>query len=284
MKRFTINAAANRRDPSRTTGLQKRYEKDIVKRLNLINKDIVQLVKVDDVFGLAEPNVLNLNAREAFRFQTDAEKVKSFQQWLQRAVDTHYFTVDEAGVYVESAYKTGMARAYQDSIKGSPAAIETLPFFDGTKQGFLQSAFNAPETVSKIQLIYTRNYAALKGITDAMDTQLSRVLSLGLANGYSPEKVSRQLTQVIGGKSFRTRARMIARTEIIYAHAEGQLDAFERLGIKKVDKMVEWQTAGDDRVCKQCEDREGTTYTIKEARGLIPLHPNCRCIWIPFFE
>jgi len=45
--------------------------------------------------------------------------------------------------------------------------------------------------------------------------------------------------------------------------------------------MAEWQTAGDERVCPLCEPLDGTVMTIEEARGLIPRHPNCRCMWVP---
>ena len=37
------------------------------------------------------------------------------------------------------------------------------------------------------------------------------------------------------------------------------------------------ETVGDDRVCDICESYEGNTYTLAEARALIPAHPNCRC-------
>jgi hypothetical protein len=42
-------------------------------------------------------------------------------------------------------------------------------------------------------------------------------------------------------------------------------------------------TAGDDKVCQDCEDiAEGGPYEIDEARELIPAHPNCRCAFIPW--
>jgi len=47
--------------------------------------------------------------------------------------------------------------------------------------------------------------------------------------------------------------------------------------------LVNVLTAGDDKVCEDCEDiaAEGP-YDIDTARGLIPAHPNCRCAFIPF--
>jgi SPP1 gp7 family putative phage head morphogenesis protein len=82
----------------------------------------------------------------------------------------------------------------------------------------------------------------------------------------------------------RRRALVLARTEIIAAHAEGQLDAFEAMNIEKVGVMAEWSTAGDDLVCAKCEPLEGAIMTVKEARGLLPRHPNCRCAWIPAID
>ena len=109
---------------------------------------------------------------------------------------------------------------------------------------------------------------------------MGRILSDGLIKGEGPAKIARSLTDNIK-KMTRTRANVIARTEIIHAHAEGQLDSFQRLNIEEVSAMVEWSTAGDDRVCEQCLSLEGETFTIEEARGQIPLHPNCRCAWMP---
>jgi hypothetical protein len=46
--------------------------------------------------------------------------------------------------------------------------------------------------------------------------------------------------------------------------------------------LVEVLTAGDDDVCPICEAiAENNPYTIAEARGLIPAHPNCRCAFVP---
>lgn len=67
----------------------------------------------------------------------------------------------------------------------------------------------------------------------------------------------------------------------IRAHAEGQLDALERLGVTSVGVAVEWSTAGDDRVCPLCRPLEGVVYKVSEAHGLLPRHPRCRCAFLP---
>ena len=105
----------------------------------------------------------------------------------------------------------------------------------------------------------------------------------GLVQGVGPATIARDLSRSIAGLS-RARAGVIAQTEIINAHAEGQLDAFKQLGIKKVDAEVEWLTANDGKVCDDCASMEGEVYAVEEAHGLIPLHPNCRCCWKPYIE
>ena len=153
-----------------------------------------------------------------------------------------------------------------------------MQFYLGGQSQFLNSAFAQPETLSKIELIYTRAYNDLKGVTDAMDQNMSRVLANGLAAGQNPTQIASEMTKQVK-KIGIVRARAIARTEIISAHAEGQLDAFEKLGVAEVGVMAEWVTGGDP--CELCAELEGVVMTVVEARGLIPRHPNCKCSWIP---
>jgi SPP1 gp7 family putative phage head morphogenesis protein len=77
-----------------------------------------------------------------------------------------------------------------------------------------------------------------------------------------------------------SRAKTIAQSEITRVHAEGQLDAFDSLGVTRLGVMAEWMTADDDRVCDACAELDDVVMTVEEARGLLPRHPNCRCAWV----
>src|SRR5690606_33704519 len=85
-------------------------------------------------------------------------------------------------------------------------------------------------------------------------------------------EIARELNRQIdvGAK----RAATIARTEIVRAHNEGALDALEELGVDEIGVMVEWSTAGDNRVCPLCRPLEGVILKTKEAHGMFPRHPN----------
>lgn len=272
------------RDPSRTTTLRRKWMGDINRKVRKLKREVQVLLVDQDVLGIADPNSLDFNvSRQEWRFLTDGKKIESFKSWLQDQVDQGILAKTAQGdpwtnEYIHSAYRKGVVRAYNDVNR--EGFVDLDDFYIGGRAQFLRDAFAAPETVSKLSLLYTRAFDQLKGFTDQMSQQTSRILATGLANGYGPRKIAREMNRTITSLT-RKRALTIARTETIYAHAEGQLDSMERLGIEEVDLMAEWSTAGDDRVCEQCAAMSGKVMTIAEARGLIPLHPNCRCAWIP---
>lgn len=62
--------------------------------------------------------------------------------------------------------------------------------------------------------------------------------------------------------------------------SEGKLDAYSKANITTVQVQIE--TVHDKRRCQHCAEIDGITIPIERARGLLPMHPNCRCLW--FFK
>lgn len=274
-------------DPTRTLTLRKQFMADMKRRIKRVERAVKEAVVEQDVFGLTETPIdpLNLNQstfvynveRQAWKFQTSEKKIDSFNRWLQEQMDANLLSLDGEGnpwtaKHVNSAYRKGMVRAYTDTHKEALAADTS--FYAGGKDQFMMNAFAQPETLSKVRLLATRNYELLKGFTQTAGQQLNFILANALVNGNGAQKIARDMTSRLQGLT-KQRAMTIARTEVIYAHAEGQLDSYELLGVEEVGVMAEWSTAGDDRVCSLCAELEGATLTIDEARGLIPRHPNC---------
>lgn len=274
-----------RLDPTRTTMIRKAFAREMRVRFKALRQVIRELVLTDDVFGLQDaPYIFNAAPRQAWKFKTSDDKLRSFNRWFKSQVDQKVLSTDYKGKpwlakYVESSYRKGLVRAYIDS-KRKEEMDKAPAYIQGSRAQFLSTSFAAPERVSKVQLLSTRTFEELNGVSAAMGQKISRILAGGIANGLGVQKLARQMDDAISSMT-RTRAEMIARTEIIHAHAEGQLDAFEDLGVAEVGVMSEWSTAGDELVCPLCEELEGTVFTVEEARGLIPRHPNCRCTWIP---
>ncbi len=276
-------------DPTRTGALRRRFRGEMRRRFRKIMVAIRQFVVTEDAFGLegGHPFQTNARARQVFRFMTNPQKLGSFKRWLKQQVDENILTSDSMGKpwtdeYVGSSYRQGVVRSWRDL--NPEATAKSKDFFLGGQQQFLRDVFAAPETTSKIELLYTRAYDDLEGITQAMSLKIGRVLAGGLAEGRSPLEIARQMSQQVASLE-RTRAESLVQTEIIRAHAEGQLDSLEAQGEEfvGVDAEAEISTARDEKVCKLCQPLEGVVLPIVEARGLIPRHPRCRCGFKPAY-
>ena len=195
-----------------------------------------------------------------------------------------------SNVYIQDSYERGVKRARYELNK---AGFDVPPI---NQTGGITASLSAPIHADRVGLLFTRVYSEMNGITNAMDQQISRVLAQGIIDGDNPRLLARKLNAVIKGYKLgdlgitdtlgrfipaERRAETLARTEIIRAHAEAQLVEYGNW-TDEVRIKAEWATAGDNRVCERCASREGQVMTIDQARGMIPLHPNCRCIWLPF--
>lgn len=242
------------------------------------------VIPMDAIFNSASPIVTNTR----WRFATDDKKMDGYREWLKDQVDKGVLEVSKDNLktpwlepFISSAYKKGVVRAYADTkAKQATAKGEAMDFVEGGKAEFLKQAFAGPVGQSKVKMLATRSFAQLQGVTAQMDQEMSRVLAGGLARGAGPRDLARELNKTVSGLE-KKRALAIARTEVIHAHNEGQLDSFEAMNVEGVGVEAEWSTAHDGLVCPLCQPLEGVVLSIKEARGLLPRHPNCRCAWIP---
>jgi SPP1 gp7 family putative phage head morphogenesis protein len=272
-----INAEL-RRDPTRTTTLRNKFEAEAYRRFRklkgMIRKELVDM----DGLGLK-------NNRGRFGFPRPEEKVAAFMDWLRMAQRDEILGVSEGvplnqaarqawtRVYVESAYNRGVVQAAAQ-MRGGGAQVSDR---------WVQAAFNRPIHADRLGLAYTRTFSELEGITQAMDQQISRTLAEGIGSGNNPVEIARAINNRVD-KIGITRARALARTEVISAHAEASINSYEEAGIEGVEVVAEFATAGDGLVCPECQALEGVVRPLDEARGVIPVHVNCRCAWIPKIE
>ena len=271
-------------DPSRTLTLRKKFQQKLSARFKILQKEINELLIKRDVFGLTRKtivltgNVASDVPAKAWSFLSDERKMEEFEAWL--AEETGLVIAPQGDVwqeYIEEGYRKGAGRAFDQYYKTESKDGNEAMTLRGRK---LQAmGLNAPESKEKVKLLAKRLFTDLQGVTDVMAVQIRKEMLDGLVQGDNPRTIGRRIAARTG-QSVK-HAQRIARTVIIRAHAEGQLDALERLGVEQVGVMVEWSTAGDDRVCPLCEPLNGQVFKIKEAHGMIPLHPNCRCAFMP---
>lgn len=280
---LSINTA-RKLDPSRTATIRQAYERAITSRFRRLRRDIVASIIDKDCFGL-QPGLLILRAAEPrqFDFPRSEDKVKAFMEWLQQQVDEGILEVterDNTGRIVGSSewqdlyIRTTAERAVIQATNAMTAAGVTAPLI-------VSNPFNQPIFADRLGLLYTRQFTLLKGITEAMSSGIANELTLGMAQGLNPKVIARNIAKKVDGIGI-TRARVLAQTEIIRSHSESTLNVYESAGLEEVEVEAEWSTAKDGRVCPTCASREGKIYSLKEARGLIPAHPRCRCNWRPW--
>jgi SPP1 gp7 family putative phage head morphogenesis protein len=289
-----IYTRINRYDPTNTTTLRNGFSSAMGRRFRKLRGEIRKVI-LEDRFGFGQrPTEITM---QAFEFATSGEKVDAFMEWLR---DQQTLTILEAphfgraiaepwtNTYIESAYQKGIARSRSEMISsGYP-----VPGLEET--GGLAIAFNQPIHADRVGLLYTRVYNDLKGITDTMDGQISRVLAQAMADGKNPRDIAQLLTRTISGPvgdlaitdtlgrfiPAERRARMLARTEVIRAHHAATIQEYRNYALEGVIVRAEWKTAGYN-VCDECSAMEGRIFSLDEIESMIPLHPDCRCVALP---
>jgi len=285
-------------DPTRTKILRRAYERKLKSKYNQLMRKLRKLIVEEDSFGLttksltsfvssATIQVRNLDtiwsgitANEDWQFLEDDEKLKEFETWLEAETGLTVISEDDRywEEFVEEGYRRGAGRAFQDAHP-IMEFLEGAERFIGGKNQFMSSTLNAPESIRKVKLLAASNLELIKGANQAMQNRIKQDLVTGLVQGDNPRVIARRMSKSVDIS--KKRARLIAQTEIIKAHAEGQLDAMEHMGIEDITAAVEHNTAGDNRVCPQCKPLDGVVLKVKNAHGIIPVHPGCRCGWAP---
>ena len=289
-------------DPTRTTTLRRAFVADVNRRFRALTAIVFKAVVTDDCFGLQLTAYLDSPGYKAFDFPRSTDKVEGFMRWFTQQVDrgilqTSQFSRIGTGVesawtniYIADTYKRGVMRAQAELNK----AGYNIPSMSA--RGGIDAVMGLPFHVDRVGLLYSRTFSELKGITAVMDSQISRILAQGIADGDNPNLLARKLVATINGSGAgdlaitdslgrfmpaQRRAQTMARTEIIRAHHQANMQEYKNWRVQGFKVEAEFVTAGDDRVCEECAGYHGNVYDLKVAENLVPIHPNCRCIVIP---
>ena len=124
------------------------------------------------------------------------------------------------------------------------------------------------------------NYNLLTNLCDDLDKNFKDIILDGVIKGKSVDEIAEELEiagiSPLNKHTAQQRAKMIARTEVNSVKNKARLQAFKDNNVKWVDI----KTMGDNKVCQDCLNMESNNpYPIDEVNDILPVHPNCRCIY-----
>ena len=180
----------------------------------------------------------------------------------------------------EQVTEKAAQRAYQQGTIFAGVTLRRSGYISTEPSpGVEERGILGPADWRTLDALKVRNLEVLKGITAEMNKQIVLSLTEGMNRGEGMENLARRLTDRVEGIGI-TRARMMARTETMYAVNQGTLIRYTQAGVDKVEWLASTE---DDRVCEECEALNGQIFDIDEVPE-IPVHPNCRCCTAPVVE
>ncbi len=129
----------------------------------------------------------------------------------------------------------------------------------------------------KIAALIEKNIQSITKVSAEVSGKIRQILANAVINEGSLDDMIDEIYAVADvGVS---RARTIARTEIMIAVNTGIKDRYKQAGVEK----GEWLAASDDIVCPSCEALDGQQFPL-DSFPPCPDHPACRCSIIPVIE
>jgi SPP1 gp7 family putative phage head morphogenesis protein len=148
----------------------------------------------------------------------------------------------------------------------SPAANYISDFIRKTEFSDLKKTYSDDE-VDAIKIVLNEGIMRGKPTLSISDDVMKAVNETRKAKGFP------DTTFITKEEALR-----IARTETMRVLNGGTLNRYSDMGVDK----VKWNSVPEDgRRCAECDKMNGKIFTVGEAIKKIPLHPNCRCVWMP---
>jgi len=193
-------------------------------------------------------------------------------QWIFRELGQAFLdgAVDFEGVYfnqaIDASYRFG---------------VDFAAFTSGQSEQARRLLQRLPSKATASRGLAREQMRLLAGFSRDVSNDIRDLLAKGIGEGRSASQLAVDVRKRL--RVSAQRANTIARTEVTRASALGSIDAYGDLGIAEVQALVEFtlNVHGDAEPCPICIDLQGKTFRLEEARGIIPVHPNCQCGWLP---
>jgi SPP1 gp7 family putative phage head morphogenesis protein len=220
--------------------------------------------------------------------EADSAALAELLRRIKDAVESGLYESESGSQDIEGIWADGWIKLTYDYAQqragGRVSAAKNIPTARGDFDILgLFGPSAAGVSTKSLEALYISNRTAVRGLADDVNRRLSELLTDAFISRQHPYDLASQIAAEVPGIAI-ARAEKIARTELARAYAESTLDAYEQFGVSGVTGLVEFATAGDNLVCPKCQALSGRVLTVSEARGIIPVHVNCRCDWLPVVQ
>jgi len=300
------------RDPTRSAGLRRHGRGIVNRKVFELHKGLREGLQDYDVAGLRTetPAFLALIETQSNRLarsemlitQIIAQALTAPPDWLRvliaRAVQRG---VDQVGQELRVAVEELDASEVMEFLANG-AAIEIIGIAGETERRVLRQVAHALEgqrspdalmrdvratleKITKLRLLLLVNTAVVKAVNSGklFGYAANGVKKVGIEAEWIPTRHFHDRDTRKGAVRKRVTRNRERRSAMFAAKQQAKREAAERrLEQALASGEVGILTAGDDKVCDECDDIAAAgPYDLDEARGLIPAHPNCRCAFVP---
>lgn len=296
------DASRRRRDPTNTLTLRLKFRGDVSMRFRALRRLVIDSIVDKDFFGLSSVSTQGvINA-----MMLGNNRLSAFNDWLYEAERRLVIggNAEWMRPYVRRAYLAGVHRAEQlvgRRVELDVDAREEIIFGLARSEldGLVEAANQQSSRVLASALIARQRPRAIAAaVVDRLDkVGLTRARSMSqtiIVHAHATATLDAFRAAGVGRVGVQAEGVRVARPPLADSiAAPGNLislfDAARRAKAKarpkkkkaRTGEFVSILTAGDTDVCPECEDLEGQVMTLDEAYGTIPVHPNCRCVFVP---
>lgn len=262
---------------------------------------------------LVDQDLLGLSGKIGPAFFAGGTKVEAFQRFFDDALNRQ--VLDGNGLFmrpfVQRAYEAGkmfgrsMVGVFENRLSGEReetifrlAVAELQGIMEATSQKSVRAVANGllhEHRAGRISRAINREIAktGMQRSAQLVDATVMKAFSEGTLDVYEAAGVRKVglLPETVPSHAAADARRRITPFGRAGARSRGRLPGLRTIQrIRKFEREIEEgtgglvnvETAGDDRVCDECDRISNRgPYRINKARQLIPAHINCRCIFVP---
>jgi hypothetical protein len=312
-----------RRDPTRSAGLRRQGRGLVNRKVFELHKELRLTLQDNDVVGLRQKADMpagysmfvetpgnRLERGETMLRKLVEERLASPPDWLSGLIDRAVWRgLEQVGQELRTAVEH-LDHTEVSRFHGNAVAVEVKGIASETERRVLRLVVEALDIEASPEALMRDVRTTLQKITRfrlllLVNTAVVRAVNAGKLFGYRENGIKQvgidpewlpnhghtHDSLVLGDRETRKakvqrrkKTNKARRSEMFSARTQQRREQAERrLEAELGQAAVQVLTAGDDRVCDECDDIAADgPYDLDAARGLIPAHPNCRCAFIPF--